>query len=371
MRLDLAQLKRMHPLLPATTAAEYCHRAGLGLERHGHIPGKGMAANLDGEHCETTLAWTDVGRGGEQQLDRHRITEDAAEAVSLALVSVAFGWTVRRRLQRGESADWLLLDSESSLVALEIGGLDTADGGRRLREKLSQAEAATVAGHRADTLEELGAPGAAAAHLDVSLLEERIAAGLPASDPEGALARRGAVRAAGAANDWRRARDLAERFIADADADAELREQLASLLAEDLDLTDLPVRRQQSLTKMEERGASEHIGRRAITRGPTVALSRDDIHGTPGRVRLRCLPQDAAAGLDVLGHARVRRERPGSAAHRYLDDLIRKPWGFEHRVYDTRSWTCGFRRSPPRPPRRCIAIPARTHSCCVSKDAGK
>ena len=161
MRLDPAQLKRMHPLLPATTAAEYCHRAGLGLERHGHIPGTGMTANLDRDHCETTLAWADVGRSGAQQLDRHRITEDAAEAVSLALVSAAFGWAVRRRLQRGESADWLLLDSESSLVALEISGLDTADGGRRLREKLSQAEAATVATHRAACVIELAAPRAA------------------------------------------------------------------------------------------------------------------------------------------------------------------------------------------------------------------
>ena len=190
---------------------------------------------------------------------------------------------------------------------------------------------------RADTLEELGAPGAAAAHLDVSLLEERIAAGLPASNPEGALARRGAVRAAGAANDWRRARELAERFMADADAGAELREQLASLLADDLDPPNLPVPQQQSQTKIEARVGSERVRRRAITRGPigpTVAVSRDDIHGTPGRARLRCLPQDAAAGLDVLRKARIRRERPGSAEHRYLDDLISQPWGHEHRVYD-------------------------------------
>jgi mannose-6-phosphate isomerase-like protein (cupin superfamily) len=48
---------------------------------------------------------------------------------------------------------------------------------------------------------------------------------------------------------------------------------------------------------------------------------------------IRCLPQDAAA-LTRLAHTRVRRERPGSTQHRYLDNLIRKPWGREYRVYD-------------------------------------
>ena len=54
----------------------------------------------------------------------------------------------------------------------------------------------TEAIRRAETLEDLRAPGAHSAYLDVSLLEERITEFLPACDPEGALARRGAVRAA-------------------------------------------------------------------------------------------------------------------------------------------------------------------------------
>ena len=44
---------------------------------------------------------------------------------------------------------------------------------------------------RAEMLEDLGAPGAASAHLDVSLIEEKIANSLPASNPEGAIARHG------------------------------------------------------------------------------------------------------------------------------------------------------------------------------------
>jgi hypothetical protein len=87
----------------------------------------------------------------------------------------------------------------------------------------------TEAIRRAEALEDLGAPGARSAHLDVSLLEEKIAAVLPASDPEGALARRGAVRAAVAAREVARARQLCERFLAEAGADPELRAELREL----------------------------------------------------------------------------------------------------------------------------------------------
>ncbi len=82
---------------------------------------------------------------------------------------------------------------------------------------------------RAETLEDLQAPGAHAAYLDLSLLEERIADALPASDPEGGIARRGAVRAAIAAEDFARARDLVERFLAEVGEGDALRGELAEL----------------------------------------------------------------------------------------------------------------------------------------------
>jgi len=88
----------------------------------------------------------------------------------------------------------------------------------------------TEAIRRAETLEDLQAPGARSAYLDVSLLEEKIAEVLPSSDPEGAIARRGAVRAAVAAQDMARAQQLAERFIAEAGDDTELRSELLQLL---------------------------------------------------------------------------------------------------------------------------------------------
>lgn len=90
----------------------------------------------------------------------------------------------------------------------------------------------TEAIRRAEILEDLRAPGVHTAYLDVSLLEEKIAEFLPASDPEGALARRGAVRAALAARELGRAQQLTERFLAEANADAELQAGLRSLFEE-------------------------------------------------------------------------------------------------------------------------------------------
>jgi len=90
----------------------------------------------------------------------------------------------------------------------------------------------TEAIRRAETLDDLKAPGTSAAYLDVSLLEEKISESLPASDPEGAIARRGAVRAALSARDLGRAKQLAERFLAEDEVDAELREELLQLSRE-------------------------------------------------------------------------------------------------------------------------------------------
>lgn len=87
---------------------------------------------------------------------------------------------------------------------------------------------------RANTLADLGAPGAATASSDVSILEERIAEVLPPSDPEGAIARRGAVRAAVAAGDLPRAIRLVNQYSDDSNANRELRQELHGLL-------DLPV----------------------------------------------------------------------------------------------------------------------------------
>jgi hypothetical protein len=71
-------------------------------------------------------------------LDANRVTELGAEAVALALVHETQGWIARRRLQRGDSADWLLEDESGKLVALEVSGTVVGDAQARLAEKLLQ-----------------------------------------------------------------------------------------------------------------------------------------------------------------------------------------------------------------------------------------
>lgn len=108
---------------------------------------------------------------------------------------------------------------------------------------------------RAETLTDLGAPGAAAANLDVSFLEEKIAENLPASAPEGALARRGAVRAAAMAGDHGRAGSLRERFSSDPEATDHLRAELRELLHD----STIGSQRQRSVAK-QYRWAAKRYG---------------------------------------------------------------------------------------------------------------
>ncbi len=82
--------------------------------------------------------------------------------------------------------------------------------------------------HQAEGL----ARDAMAAFLEVSLLEEEIAAILPASDPEGALARQGAVTAALDAGDVTRAMAQARYYLQDDGLSPELRADLDSLRLE-------------------------------------------------------------------------------------------------------------------------------------------
>jgi DNA-binding protein HU-beta len=90
----------------------------------------------------------------------------------------------------------------------------------------------TEAIRKSEVLAELNAPGARAAYLDVSLLEERITGLIPASNDEGAIARRGAVAAAIDAHEFTRAQELAARFLVEDGIDSALRVNLADLQTE-------------------------------------------------------------------------------------------------------------------------------------------
>lgn len=160
MKLDLTQLKSMHPLLPASTAAEYAHRSAVGLERHQHEPGVALETLIEQVEHDASLHWARSTPADIEQLDRHRVTEDTAEAIALSLVHVALGWVVRRRLQRGESADWLLRDRDARLVALEVSGIHAGEVADRLRIKLAQVRHATISEMRAACVVELSRPRA-------------------------------------------------------------------------------------------------------------------------------------------------------------------------------------------------------------------
>lgn len=156
----------MHPLLPTSTAIEYGFRAAVGLERNGHTPGAALATLFDQEDAEARLHWEQSQPGDSEQLDKNRVTEDAAEAIALAFVHVARGWVARRRAQRGESADWWFHDSEARSVVLEVSGIDIGDAGLvadRLKAKIKQVQQGKTPNQRAACVVVLSAPAATVA----------------------------------------------------------------------------------------------------------------------------------------------------------------------------------------------------------------
>jgi len=76
----------------------------------------------------------------------------------------------------------------------------------------------TAAIWRAEQLEEHGDSSAPTVWAEVASLEEELAAVLPVSQPEGRIARRGAVRAALKAGNYAHAQALTQRYLADQDA---------------------------------------------------------------------------------------------------------------------------------------------------------
>lgn len=89
----------------------------------------------------------------------------------------------------------------------------------------------TKAIREAERLADAGHPDAFSAFAEVSDLEERISKETKASEIEGAISRRGAVRAAIASKNAARARALAKRYIDEPDASPQLRQELAEFVA--------------------------------------------------------------------------------------------------------------------------------------------
>lgn len=167
--LDLAQLGRMHPVLPTTLVQDLAVRAAVALQRRNHEPGCRLWAELPDSAASGFIAldWETVPAATTDQLDSRRVTEDGAEAVALALVSISHEWVVRRRLQQGEYADWLLRDAAGTLVALEISGVDGRRDAGRVQAKLREVAKSTAASGRSACVVAFELPAA-----DLAMVEQ-------------------------------------------------------------------------------------------------------------------------------------------------------------------------------------------------------
>ena len=85
---------------------------------------------------------------------------------------------------------------------------------------------------RAEELESRGIPSASVAWAEVSSLEEDLAKAHPVSEPEGRIARRGAVSAAIKAGNYTRAYALADGYLVEDNAPDSLRTELKEILEE-------------------------------------------------------------------------------------------------------------------------------------------
>jgi len=136
--IDLRQLREMHTKLPTDLALYMVGQAAMALERNGHAPGVPISLDLERVLSIGSLSWPHVDMSVIDKHDHNRITEDGAEAVALTLAHRHLAWRVVRRMQRRESADWLLEDTRGNEIALEVSGVDRGQIGARLSEKLRQ-----------------------------------------------------------------------------------------------------------------------------------------------------------------------------------------------------------------------------------------
>jgi hypothetical protein len=163
--INLNRIRSCHPLVHRARASDLGLNGGLALQRKGHRPGVVLVVRsgpFAGPIVLTSVEvrWRPVAAAANDVLDSRRITEDGAEAVALALVSRLYGWTVRRRLQQFESADWLLRDMNDNDVALEVSGINGQRQTRRINEKIDQVRKSVVAPNQAVCVVAFGPPAA-------------------------------------------------------------------------------------------------------------------------------------------------------------------------------------------------------------------
>jgi hypothetical protein len=136
MKLSLNELCLIHAALRGHPV-DFTKCGSLALQRSGHTSPVWVRVEDDGVKAWAEIDWHSQALALLDVLDEHRITEDGAEAVAISYVNGKAGWVVKRRLQRRESADWLLRN-EAGWLALEVSGTVEGDPFARLNEKKRQ-----------------------------------------------------------------------------------------------------------------------------------------------------------------------------------------------------------------------------------------
>lgn len=146
MRIVLQDLFSIHPALRGYPI-DLFKSGGLALQRAGHTSPVQTGIDHNGLESTAEIEWLSQVLKLLEVLDSNRVTEDGAEAVALAYANSKAGWVVKRRLQRGESADWLL-HNETGWLALEVSGMIAGDTHARLKEKMQQVSRCSLPADR-------------------------------------------------------------------------------------------------------------------------------------------------------------------------------------------------------------------------------
>jgi hypothetical protein len=150
MKLELESLRDRHPILQPEHTADLALHAAVALHRQRHASGVTLLVEMwSSQVANVSVHWDARPAHAEETLDAKRVTELGAETLALLLVHEALGWVVRRRLQEGDFADWLLRDRDGGLVALEVGGTREGDPAARMRSKVEQVAKCDEADTRA------------------------------------------------------------------------------------------------------------------------------------------------------------------------------------------------------------------------------
>ncbi|MBM3459637.1 MAG: hypothetical protein FJX77_14035 [Armatimonadetes bacterium] len=130
----------------------------MALQRAGHCSPTAACIDHVGQPSSAAdIVWEMLSTIDPEVVPHRRLTEHAAEAIALTYVHSWGRWSVKRVMNEGEFADWLLA-REDDRLALEVGGVTGTDGRAKLTQKLGQIDQCTVAQQRLAVVVAFGKP---------------------------------------------------------------------------------------------------------------------------------------------------------------------------------------------------------------------